>query len=294
MIRLCLLAILLACTWTAPARAQLAEACASPAVRSLCKASCIAACEDPAFREGQPAFCQENGHGDAAAMAALRDDPVCATLVPAAARTDEAGEEAAASNGSPGRDDGDAGQTGESAAAEDCSRFERPSQRILCEAENRPTCSETARALEAEAASLAEEVRDELAPYEELLARDLTAVESRELLCAFSLEELDNNYLRATRDPEALRAIQRRANAIQACRGEWERYLRESAATSVLSDRVSSNVAEDLEAQFEPLKQQLRNLSRSITRLEQVAGTIEGLIRIHIDFCDPAGTPVEE
>ena len=294
------LAAPLAALWLASAAgAQAAPAeCAIASVRSLCVASCAAACEETAFLQAHAGFCRDNGALSGAGAAKLEDDPVCATLF-AEAPAEDAKEETGSPDPAGDASEAPAPETtaaegDEGATEKDCSAFERPSERIRCETTERPSCSDNVLSLEADARLLATEVEQELGNYGDLLARDLTSVESRDLLCEFSLEELDKNYLRATQDPAALRTIQRRAGGIQQCRGEWEKYLRNSSKTNnQVSDRIFDNVARDVEAQFEPLKGQLQNLSSSITRLEQAAGTIEGLIRIHIDFCDPDGTPIQ-
>lgn len=279
-------------------------------------ASCAQACDDSAFLNANTDYCTGNDLLQPDMRAGLEDDPICPSLVSANAGVPsgepavgtEGAMEAGTAEAAPATNEQDTGRSeypsteqektaADAGVGEDCSQLERLSQRILCENQKNqtsPSCARNMPELESDARLLVTEVRQELAQYGELLDLDLTSVESRELLCAFSLEDLDAHYARATKDPEALRTIQRRADFLQQCRAEWETYLREEAVSNEVSDRLSDQIARDTRKQFEPLQAQLRTLSSSITRLEQASGAIGGLIRFHISVCDPAGTPIEE
>ena len=282
-------ALLLLGSLFTPALAQAPENCSKPAIQNLCARACASLCgEDATFLQSNRSFCASalSRQGEA------RDDRVCPDILPDLATT----------NTEPSPEDNQAPATNETAsnheasatasAEEDCGKFESRSEQLRCiqNSKGRPTCSATAVALEDDASLLVTEVRQELAQYGELLAEDLTDIASRDRLCEFSRDELDANYERATQDPEALRTIQRRADNIQDCRGEWEEYLRKRATSPDISDIIVENTAEASRKQFQPLIEQLENLSSSITKLEQAASTIDGLIIIHNDFCRAEGT----
>lgn len=295
MIKLIIAAVLsLSGSFVGAALAKERDACSKPAVQELCGASCSTLCgNDVAFLQQNRSFCAPilTGENDP------EDDAVCASMLPMPSET---GSDQPFGNDPAPPQNSDTSEEQQSIPAarttedtgEDCSKFDSRSEQLRCEQnrKGRPICSITAVALEDDASLLVTEVRQELQQYGELLARDLTDIASRDLLCEFSLEELDANYQRATKDPEALKTIQRRADGIQECRREWEDYLRNRATSPAISDIIVENTAEASRRQFEPLVEQLENLSRSITKLEQAASTIDGLIIIHIDFCAPEGT----
>jgi hypothetical protein len=129
-----------------------------------------------------------------------------------------------------------------------------------------------------------------LASYGDLLTRDLSDVSSRDLLCEFSLEELDDNFARANDEPELLRATQATARNLQSCQNDWEEYVRGRDLGAGVSDELQDQTARDLEEQLEPMQEQFQALNASIDRLQVAAQTIEGLILIHIDFCRPQGS----
>jgi hypothetical protein len=293
MCRIVVTALLLLGLLATPVLAQSSENCNKPAIQNLCSAACGSLCgDDASFLRANRSFCTAALANQDEAM----DDAVCADILPGLAASDvetsSDGGSAPASGTSP--DTGETpGLTGTAAAppAEDCNRFESRSEQLRCiqNSKGRPTCSATAVALEDDASLLVTEVRQELSQYGELLSRDLTDTASRDLLCEFSRDELDENYNRATQDPEALRTIQRRADSIQDCRRQWEDYLRNRATSPDISDFLVEDTAEASREQFKPLIEQLENLSSSITKLEQAASTIDGLIIIHIDFCPAEG-----
>lgn len=271
-------ALLLLGMYTYPGLAEASQDCSDPSVQNLCGKTCFQRCSgDPAFQRNNMVFCTSVQSSDA-----LKDDRVCAnfSLVPTANDTESSSSGTAPTEG-----------TVNVGGDEDCMRFEsRPEQlRCLQNKKGRPSCSSTAVSLENDAQLLVAEVRQELEQYGDLLTRDLTDVASRDLLCRFSLEDLDQNYQRATNDPGALRTIQRRADTIQDCRQQWEDYLRNRATSSSINDDIIQNTAESTRERFKPLTEQLQNLSTSITTLEQAASTIDGLIIIHMDFCPPEG-----
>lgn len=247
----------------------------------MCVASCAKSCLDGVYLRAHIDFCVDNGLVTGTAPASARDAAECERLFPAAEVQPPANPEGGTATPIP-------------PAQPDCGEFERPSDRIRCERQGvRPSCSESVVTLEGDAALLVTEVGLELSKYGEILQRDMTDVSSRTLLCEFSLDQLDGYYINATEDPEGLRTIQRRADGIQACQAEWETYVRTNAANDRLSDSLPDDVAREMDAQFAPLREQLQNLSSSITKLEQAAGTIEQLIGIHIDFCPPGGTKAD-
>ncbi len=275
-------ALLMLGFFTNSAFSQAVDGCSTPAMQNLCASGCGSFCsEDPAFLQSNPSFCASVLSGQTEA----RDDDVCTTLLPGLAEAPappEPVEDEKASELTPGVI---------RATSEDCARFETRSEQVRCMqgSRGRPTCSATAVALEADASLLVTEVRQELSQFGDLLSEDLTDIASRDRLCEFSIDELDQSYKRATQDPEALRTIQRRADDIQDCRDQWEEYLRNGATNPDISDVIVDNTAEETRKNFLPLIEQLQNLSSSITKLEQAASTIDGLIIIHIDFCPAEG-----
>lgn len=278
------LGISLALVSAGPVRAQVnaAEACTSSGAQQLCPATCGGFCSDAEFLRDNVSYCAVAGFSSGGAT----DSAECTTLFGAADAV--GGDE----DPDPAPSQHEVVET--ATPTEDCSRFERQSERRRCELQlegGRPTCSANVPDLERSAALLASEVQAQLASYGDLLTRDLSDVSSRELLCSISLEELDKNYERATSEPEGLRVIQRNAADVQTCQGEWQEYVRNRQAAGV-SDALQDDTARSLQEQLAPLEEQLVELSSSITKLNQAAQTIDGLIVIHFDFCDPEGTPL--
>lgn len=271
---------LLATPVTATAQASLSSACDSTSIQELCAESCSTLCESNVnFLASHPDFCNNHLQNDASSSAA--DHSVCKKLI----------------SGSESGSEGTAVETTTPTpiveTKRDCSQYEKRSEQIRCEREDRPTCSATAVELEADARLLVTEVRHELEQYGELLTEDLTGLESRQALCKFSLDYLDQSYSRAKTEPDNLRIIQQRSRLIQDCRVEWEDYLRNTAASTENNDNLPNKIAADVKKQFEPLVDQLQNLSASINKLNEAEKTIDGLIGIHIDFCAPGGTPLK-
>lgn len=268
--------------------AQVPEYCQKPDLRDACVKSCAAYCKEASFLRQNLDFCVDNDLLSGVAPETVSDDPQCqagAELGATDESTVQMGEAAGANAAE--------GISGSGVKANDCSAIKKASERIRCERQGiRPDCSDSVVQLEDEAELLATQVQQNLLQYGDLLTRDLTDVSSRALLCEFSIDELDEKYLRATEDPAQLRTVQRTAREIQECQGQWEDYVRTRAANSQVSDQLSDDVARQMEAQFAPLKEQLENLSSSITQLNRASGQIEQLIGIHIDFCDPAGTQI--
>lgn len=274
------------------AQAQAAANCAKPAIQTLCAATCGALCsKDAAFLSANGPFCSTALSGNPGA-----DDPVCGTIPLAGVtvqppQTSEDVEIVTQASRSAETGSAMGEQAASQAPDEDCMQYKSRPEQLRCQQNKRgrPTCSTTAVSLEDDAQLLVTEVSQELEQYGDLLTRDLTDVASRDLLCRFSLDDLDQNYQRATNDPAALRSIQRRADSIQQCRQQWEDYLRNRATSSSINDNIIQNTADSTRKRFEPLTEQLQNLSSSITTLEQAASTIDGLIIIHMDFCPSEG-----
>ena len=292
-----LAAVMLLGPFASTGQAQAAANCAKPAIQTLCAATCGELCsEDAAFLSANGPFCSAALSGTPGT-----DDPVCETI-PLAVVTaqqpqpSDAVETVTQASQSAGTGNATQEQTASQDPDEDCMQYESRPEQLRCQQNKRgrPTCSTTAVSLEDDAQLLVTEVSQELEQYGDLLTRDLTDVASRDLLCRFSLDDLDQNYQRATKDPAALRSIQRRADSIQQCRQQWEDYLRNRAASSSINDNIIQSTADSTRENFEPLTEQLQNLSSSITTLEQAASTIDGLIIIHMDFCPPEGTQRSE
>ncbi|MBL3560413.1 hypothetical protein JMM65_06470 [Rhodovulum sulfidophilum] len=263
-----------------PVEAQtVSERCSQADIRNSCSAACARLCDDDRdFLLGNVSWCAEF----TSPAATLENAAICARLLPEDYLSDQTSPAIEERGSVPVEGD-------------PCAGLERRSEQIRCRAEQeagRPTCSANVPELEDRAGVLTQSVRTELASYGDLLEEDLSDVSSRDLLCDFSLEELDQNYQRAAEEPDHLRATQLTAREFQDCQNEWQAYVRDRQIPNV-SDRLQDDTAKDLEAQLEPLEEQLVRLNESIEILNAAAETIDGLILIHIDFCRPEGRTVQ-
>ncbi len=132
-------------------------------------------------------------------------------------------------------------------------------------------------------------VEQELGQYGELLTRDYSDVSNRNLLCEFSMPELEENYVLATDDPETLRVTQENTRELQDCRKEWEAYYRNRSQRGDTSDSLTDNLVRDSQEAMRPLTERMQDLSRSISNLERAGATIENLILLHYDWCPSGG-----
>ncbi|MAC80615.1 MAG: hypothetical protein CML66_21410 [Rhodobacteraceae bacterium] len=171
----------------------------------------------------------------------------------------------------------------------DCSQLEKLSERRICElAKVAPSCSPSVSQLIGEAQLLVRVIDDEVSQYGDLLTRDWSDVDNQELLCAFSIDELDRNYDIATENPAKLISLRNQATDIQACQTEWETFVRDNAATTG-SDRLVDQVTRDAEARLDSLKGQIETLTSSVATLENAADVIVGIVDLHIIYCNPDG-----
>lgn len=275
--------------------AEVAAPCLNPVVRETCIASCAPACLDPQFLGINAAYCIgkgiiNRGPGDPP----LEDGPNCQTYFAAGAGNVDAAavpipDPAPVSSGQSANDSVNRQVVG--AEGEDCEKLEKLSEQRRCKLDKvGPKCSPTVTALEKRARLLVTSIKGELSKYGDLLTRDWRDVNNRERLCALGLNELDRNYEIATQNPDTLRASRREAQAIQSCQSEWEAFVRHHAGSNN-SDSLVDTVAREAEAQLADLKGQIEELTRSIAKLEVVAGTIRDIVDVHIIYCDAAGQP---
>ena len=253
------------------AMADVPEACRMSDLRDACLASCAVACEDSDFLQENVGYCLDNALvGRSADMAPLTDAPQCAAHF----------DTAAAEPAPPAED---------TPAEVDCSELTRLSERRRCElAKVAPACSPTVSQLIGEAQLLVRVIDDEVSQYGDLLTRDWTDVTNQELLCSFTIDELDENYVIATENPAKLLSMKSRATDIQACQTEWEVFVRDNAATTG-SDRLVDQVTRDAEDRLDALKGQIETISTSVTTLENAAEIIVGIVDLHIIYCNPDG-----
>lgn len=265
---------ILALLANAPLRAEVPQACLSTDLQSACLKSCAQACEDPDFLKEHVGYCLDNGLvGRSPDLPALTDAPECAAhfQTTPATLTGTAEPEADVSE-----------QT-------DCSQLEKLSERRMCElAKVAPACSPSVSQLIGEAQLLVRVIDDEVSQYGDLLTRDWSDVNNQELLCGFTIDELDRNYEIATENPAKLISLRNQATDIQACQTEWETFVRDNAS-STGSDRLVDQVTRDAEARLDSLKGQIETLSSSVQTLENAAGIIVGIVDLHIIYCNPDG-----
>ncbi|MEM8729468.1 MAG: hypothetical protein AAGF79_06070, partial [Pseudomonadota bacterium] len=251
--------------------AEVPAGCRDSALRETCLASCASACDDPDFLQEHVGYCLDNNLvGRAADLPALVDGPQCAAHFDTAAAPSDPEEPPAT-------------------AEIDCAALPRLSEQRRCElAKVAPACSPTVSQLIGEAQLLVRVIDDEVSQYGDLLTRDWTDVTNQELLCGFTIDELDTNYVIATENPAKLLSMKTRATDIQACQTEWEVFVRDSAA-STGSDRLVDQVTRDAEARLDALKGQIQRISTSVETLENAAEIIVGIVDLHIIYCNPDG-----
>ncbi|MBB95898.1 MAG: hypothetical protein CML68_15055 [Rhodobacteraceae bacterium] len=257
----------------APAFAEVPQACRDASLRDTCLKSCAVACEDADFLKDNVGYCLDNGLvGRSADAPSLSDGPGCAAHFDT--ETTQAQQPA----------EPPAEETGT-----DCAELDRLSDRRRCElAKVAPSCSPSVSQLIGEAQLLVRVIDDEVSQYGDLLTRDWTDVTNQELLCGFTIDELDQNYVVATENPAKLRSLKTQATDIQACQTEWEVFVRDNAATTG-SDRLVDQVTRDAEARLDSLKGQIETVSTSVTTLENAAEIIVGIVDLHIIYCNPDG-----
>jgi hypothetical protein len=253
------------------------ELCASTDVQMQCQTTCAPACNVADFLGSNTTYCLDNAL-IGAASSPTPDDASCSALFAVFSDEDPVEEVVIA----------------ESELTDDeCAGLGTRSAQRRCElAKIAPACSPTVVELEGRARLLVSEIGIELDQYGDLLESDWTDVNNRDLLCGFSLEQLDQNYEVATENPEMLRALQRQANDLQSCQTNWEVWMRENAGTRS-SDTLIDQVMRDAETQLGPLKDRITGLGQSVLKLESASGTIGEIIDVHIFLCDPEGTPEE-
>ncbi|MGR3804777.1 MAG: hypothetical protein ACU0AY_14965 [Marinibacterium profundimaris] len=257
-----------------PATADVPAACGDSELRGACLKSCAVACEDPGFLQENVGYCLDNALvGRTPDMAPLTDAPHCAAHFDTAAAEPDAAESDAA----------------DIPEETDCSTLDRLSERRKCElAKVAPACSSTVSQLVGEAQLLVRVIDDEVSQYGDLLTRDWTDVTNQELLCSFTIDELDENYVIATENPAKLLSMKSRATDIQACQTEWEVFVRDNAATTG-SDRLVDQVTRDAEDRLDALQGQIETISTSVATLENAAEIIVGIVDLHIIYCNPDG-----
>ena len=254
------------------ALAQVPQACRTADIRAACLKSCAPACEDSAFLNDNVGYCLENGLlGRPVDAPPLTDDAICADHFAAV----PVEEPAALPSSQP--------------TTTDCVALDRLSDRRRCElAKVAPACSPSVSQLIGEAQLLVRVIDDEVSQYGDLLTRDWTDVTNQERLCAFTIDELDQNYVIATENPATLLSLKTQATDIQACQTEWEGFVRDNAATTG-SDRLVDQVTRDAEARLGALKGQIETISTSVDTLENAAEIIVGIVDLHIIYCNPDG-----
>lgn len=248
--------------------------CTQNSLQLLCSETCRSACNDLRYSDGNQNYCSTELKG--------RDDASCSAIFAAVEVPESLLAPAVVEEPSP---------------ADECNKLERIRDQILCRQQSqtsenpRPNCSDTPQALEQEAALLSTMVEQELSQYGELLTRDYSDVSNRDLLCEFSMPELEENYVLATDDPESLRVTQENTRELQECRKEWEAYYRNRSQRGDTSDSLTDNLVRDSQETMRPLTERMQELSRSISNLERAGATIENLILLHYDWCPSAGVP---
>ena len=257
-------------------RADVPAACGDPALRDACLASCAAACEDAGFLKENVGYCLDNGMiGRTADMPPLTDAPQCAGHFDTAAIPSDGAETPPVPAPVEGTD---------------CETLDRLSDRRRCElAKVAPACSPSVSQLVGEAQLLVRVIDDEVSQYGDLLTRDWTDVTNQELLCGFTIDELDQNYVVATENPAKLLSLKGQATDIQACQTQWEVFVRDNAATTG-SDRLVDQVTRDADARLDALKGQIETISTSVDTLENAAEIIVGIVDLHIIYCNSDGT----
>lgn len=269
---------------TISARAEVPEQCLENNIRNQCPESCTVACNDADFLSENTTFCLGRGIFAGSPSPSDLDAPECADLF----ATSRDGD------GSGGAAPPPATPTDITECEELDSIFE---QRRCILAIVSPECSASVPELQGRARLLVTEIEEELRPYGELLDRDWTDISNLELLCAFTVEGLEENYQIASQNPDSLRVLQRNAREIQNCQGEWEVWIRDypAQANSVgISDELVDQMARASAAQLGALEDQMEGLSVSIDRLENAAVTIVSIIDLYIAGCDPNNPTVPE
>lgn len=251
--------------------------CENAALQMSCQTTCAPACSNAEFLSKNTTYCLSNNL-IGGTVQPKADESICAGVFAKLVSQD---------NEAPSANPEDDGASG---AGDDCDTLSRLSERRKCKlAKVTPKCSPTVRDLEGRAQLLVTEIGNELKQYGDLLQRDWTDVDNRDLLCQFSLDQLDENHQLASENPELLRVLERQANDIQVCQADWETWVRENAGTRS-SDVLIDQVTRDAEEQLGPLKTEIEGLSKSVSQLDSAAQTIVEIVDVHILFCDPEGS----
>jgi hypothetical protein len=230
-----------------------ADLCSSSEIARMCPGDC------PPLRETGPR------------------DPVCERLFDARAAANAESERAVPASEPTG---------------EDCSAYERASERIRCKREqgtlesDAPDCAQEVWKLIENAEQLVGVVQAELDTYGQILEKDFTKVENQEELCGYPLAQLDKFHKQAQENPAQLEAFRRQADAMQQCRVDWEAYERERGAGEV-SGTLRDSIVRETDAKFQPLVQELSNLDQSIRKLESAEGQLYEMIGLHLRYCNP-------
>lgn len=253
--------------------------CSSESVQELCQQTCATQCAEPGFLGSNVSYCVDNGFvGSYADLSAVKDEASCEEIfgresqpVPSITTAEQATSDTS-----------------------ECDDIKSISQKRNCIAKkNRPSCSQSVATLQEQAELLVVGIENELNQYGDLLTGDWQNAENRKELCKLKLDDLDEKYEMATDNPASLRSSQRQAQDIQKCQSEWEKYVREQAekraenAKGTGSDSRADTLAREAEAQLEPLKVQISDLSKNIAQLETVAETIIGIVDDHLVYCAP-------
>lgn len=297
MMKTCIAAILIILSFKVSAQEVLSEEsaklCQDISIQALCASTCAQACSSTEFVDNNFDFCDSTGMlgGESSA---LPDDPSCAakfTVTPPLGADPDAVPSSQGELDDSGVTDASTPPKSDADSNSECDALETQFAKRRCKfAKETPACARTVTELEGQSRLLVTQIGLELGKYGELLARDWKDVKNRSLLCAFSEAELERSYNLASKNPDALRALQRQATGVQECQGDWEIWIRERAGNKS-SDVLIDVLTRDAEAQLGPLKSQIEGLSTTISKLQNASQTIGEIIDQHIFFCDPNGTP---
>ena len=253
----------------ASAQDQIAR-CSNKDMQTTCPATCAAlSCGDETFLEGNVSFCVTNFFGEEK-RAEAADDSDCDLIL---------GEEAVVPAVTEPEVEAQSG-------GEDCTLLNDIFEQEECElAKLAPECSRTVVELEGRSSLLVTDIKRELSTYGDLLTTDYGDVQNREALCNLTREELSESYQLASENPAVLRSLQRQAQDVQACQSDWEAVVR-GYENAGLADSILDTLMRESEAELEELKGETESLSMSVQTLKNAVGTIRGVVKLHVNFCE--------
>ena len=257
--------------------AAFSSQCANIATQGSCARTCATLCSEQRFFAANAQFCIENafeGGVPGQVSDLLLDTDVCSISAP---------ETATSAN--PESDIATVELDVEGATSEECAGLASLTARRQCERDRAaPSCARNFDDLEGQARLLVRQINGELGQYGDLLTRDWTAINNRDALCELSLADLDNSFVAATEDPDALEILQGDAREIQSCHDDWIVFA-EARASSRLSDVVVDQSLRDAAARLSTVANTISHLDTSIATLRGAAETIVGIVDTYLIFC---------